>query len=241
MMVTNKKAVILLSGGLDSATALGVAKDKGYECYALSFNYQQKHLIELSYAKKISESLNVKEHIIIKFDLRQFGGSALTDDHIAVPEQRSLEDMTETIPVTYVPGRNTIFLSHALSYAEVLKAEAIFTGVNALDYSGYPDCRPEYIKAYQKVANLATKLSIEDTTEEDTIKIQAPLIDKTKVEIIRLGTELGIDYSLTSSCYQPIYDETTGLGLACGKCDSCILRKEGFFKAGVPDPTKYYK
>ena len=229
-----KKAVVLFSGGLDSATALGVALEQNYKCYPMSFFYEQRHQIELEFAKKMSTALGLDSHLVVNFDLRQFGGSALTDTSIDVPKQRTLDQMTESIPVTYVPARNTIFLSHALAYAEVLGAEAIFTGVNSLDYSGYPDCRPEYISAFQKLANLATKISIEDTDQANTIKIKAPLIYKTKSEIIALGTKLGIDYSLTSSCYEP-----TPTGLACGKCDSCLLRKQGFKEAGVPDPTRY--
>ena len=232
----NKKAVVLFSGGLDSATALAVALKECYQCYPMSFFYEQRHQVELEFAKKMVNTLELDSHLVVNFDLRQFGGSALTDSAIDVPKQRTLDQMTESIPVTYVPARNTIFLSHALAYAETLKANAIFTGVNSLDYSGYPDCRPEYISAFQELANLATKISIEDTDHNNTITIRAPLIYKTKSQIIELGTELGIDYSLTSSCYEP-----TPEGLACGKCDSCLLRKQGFKEAGVPDPTRYIK
>jgi 7-cyano-7-deazaguanine synthase len=226
----NKKAVILLSGGLDSATALAVAHRDGYETYAISFNYKQRHIVELDFARKTGAAQGVKDHVIVDFDLRQFGGSALTSN-IQVPKGRDLDQMTESIPVTYVPGRNTIFLGHALSYAEIIGASAIFTGVNALDYSGYPDCRPEYIEAYQSVVNLATKRTTED---QEMITVEAPLIQLTKVEIIQLGTELDVDYSLTSSCYDPTED-----GHACGECDSCILRKQGFVDAGLSDPTRY--
>lgn len=225
-----KKAVILLSGGLDSATAAAVARRDGFDLYALSFNYDQRHKVELEFAQKVGEALGVKEHQVLNFDLRQFGGSALTSD-IDVPKGRDLDQMTESIPLTYVPARNTIFLGCSLSWAEVLDADAIFTGVNALDYSGYPDCRPEYVEAYQQVINLATKKTTEDNLP---ITLHAPLIHLSKVEIIQLGTELGVDYSLTSSCYDP--DEH---GHACGECDSCILRKEGFAAAGIPDPTIY--
>lgn len=225
----SKKAVILLSGGLDSSTVLALSKRDGYENYAISFNYKQRHKVELDFARRIGAKLGVRDHVIVDFDLRQFGGSALTSD-IEVPKGRNLDEMTESIPITYVPGRNTIFLAHALSYAEIIGASAIFTGVNALDYSGYPDCRPEYIEAYQDVINLATKR----TVEGGNIKLYAPLVQLSKVEIIKLGTELGVDYSLTSSCYDPTED-----GLACGECDSCILRKQGFVTAGLPDPTKY--
>lgn len=225
-----KKAVVLLSGGLDSSTALAVAKDEGYDVHAISFNYQQRHRVELEAAKKIAAKEDVKSHRIVEFDLRQFGGSALTSD-IEVPKDRDLEEMVENIPVTYVPGRNTIFLSHALSYAEIIDANAIYTGVNALDYSGYPDCRPEFIEAYQNLVNFATKATTEDKRE---IIVKAPLIHLSKVEIIKLGDSLGVDFSLTHSCYDP-----TDEGLACGVCDSCILRRDGFKEAGIPDPTKY--
>ena len=223
------KAVVLLSGGLDSTTALAVAKNRNYQCSALIFDYTQRHRIEIEYAQKQCDLNNI-DHKIIHTDFGQFGGSALTDPTLEVPTDRNLDQMTEEIPITYVPGRNTIFLSYALSYAETIGANAIFTGVNALDYSGYPDCRPEYIEKYQELANLSSKAGVEGRR----ITINAPLIDLTKVEIIELGTKLGVDYSLTSSCYNP-----TDEGLACGVCDSCILRKEGFKEAGIPDPTKY--
>ena len=222
---TNPKAVILISGGLDSATVIAQAKSEGYDCYALSFDYSQRHQVELNAAKRLCEQFGAKEHKVIKLDLSQIGGSALTDDSIDVPE-----DETTGIPVTYVPARNTIFLSVALGWAEVLGADRIFVGVNAVDYSGYPDCRPEYIAAFEKVANLATKMGV----EENNIRIVTPLIDLTKAEIIQKGISLGVDYSQTVSCYQA--DEQ---GQACGKCDSCRLRRQGFEDAGISDPTVY--
>ncbi len=221
----SKKAVVLLSGGLDSATVLAIARARGLDCYALSLDYGQRHAAELNAARQVADAGGVTQHRIVKLDLRQFGGSALTDDAIDVPTEA-----TEEIPVTYVPARNTVFLSLALAWAETLQARDIFVGVNAVDYSGYPDCRPEYIAAFEKMANLATKAGVEG----EPFSIQAPLIDMTKAEIIRSGTELGVDYSLTVSCYQA--DES---GAACGKCDSCRLRQQGFADAGVPDPTRY--
>ena len=221
-----KKAVVLLSGGLDSATVLAIARAEGYECYALSLDYGQRHVAELNAAKKVAESQQVKLHRVIQLDLRQFGGSALTDDTIDVPTA----EMSDEIPVTYVPARNTIFLSLALAWAETLQARDIFVGVNAVDYSGYPDCRPEYIDAFENMANLATKAGVEG----DRFTIRAPLIDMTKAQIIKTGNSLGVDYALTVSCYQ-----ADDAGAACGKCDSCRLRKQGFFDAEVPDPTRY--
>lgn len=218
-------AVILVSGGLDSATVLAQAVADGYDCYALSFDYSQRHQVELNAAQMVCNQFSVKEHKIIKLDLTQIGGSALTDDSIAVPEGE-----TSGIPVTYVPARNTIFLSIALGWAEVLGAERIFVGVNAVDYSGYPDCRPEYISAFEAMANLATKMGV----EHNSIRIMTPLIDLTKAEIIHKGISLGVDYSKTVSCYQA--DEQ---GRACGRCDSCRLRKLGFSDANVADPTAY--
>jgi 7-cyano-7-deazaguanine synthase len=206
----SRRAVVLLSGGLDSATSLAIAKAEGFECYALSFRYGQRHAIELDAARRVAESLGTKQHIILDIDLRQFGGSALTSD-IPVPKDRELDD---TIPVTYVPARNTIFLSFALAWAEVLGAHDIFIGVNALDYSGYPDCRPEYIAAFQKMADLATKAPV---------TIHAPLIHMTKADIIRKGLELGVDYDMTISCYDPAPD-----GTPCGHCDSCLIRAKAF-------------
>lgn len=219
------KAVVLLSGGLDSATALAIAHSEGYDCYALSFDYGQRHETELQAARRITEAMNVSEHKIINIDLTQIGGSALTDKNIDVPEEPG-----EGIPVTYVPARNTIFLSFALGYAEVLDAGDIFIGVNAVDYSGYPDCRPEYIRAFETMANLATKAGIEG----NSLTIRTPLIDLTKAQIIETGARLGVDYSLTVSCYQ--FDDR---GRACGVCDSCRFRKQGFMDAGIPDPTVY--
>lgn len=225
-----KKAVVLLSGGIDSTTTLAIAKSQGYEVCAMSFRYGQRHALELERAEQIAESMDVKKHIFVDIDLRSFGGSALTDD-IEVPRDRSQEEMETGIPVTYVPARNTIFLSFALAWAETLEADAIFIGVNALDYSGYPDCRPDYIKAYQRMAVLATKAGVEGKAQ---LKIQTPLIFMTKAEIISKGTELGVDYGLTFSCYAP-----DDMGRACGTCDSCLLRKMGFIEAGVSDPTEY--
>jgi len=220
------KAVILLSGGLDSATVLAIAKDHGYQCYALSFNYGQRHAAELIAAAKIAKAIGVLEHKTIDLDLTQIGGSALTDNNIDVPESP-----TVGIPVTYVPARNTIFLSYSLAWAEVLDINNIFIGVNAVDYSGYPDCRPEYIQAFERMADLATKSGVEGKK----LTIHTPLIDLSKAEIIQQGNTLNVDYGLTISCYQ--VDEDGG---ACGVCDSCRFRKEGFDNAGIPDPT-YYK
>ena len=219
------KAVVLVSGGLDSTTTLAIALESGFECYALSFDYGQRHIAELSAAKRIANHYAVKDHKIIKLDLGQIGGSALTDNDIAVPEQAS-----EGIPVTYVPARNTLFLSYALAWTEVLNGNDIFIGVNAVDYSGYPDCRPEYIKAYEQLAGLATKAGVEG----ETFKIHTPLIDLSKADIIQRGHQLGVDYSLTVSCYQ-----ADKMGRACGVCDSCRFRKEGFNEAGISDPTLY--
>mgnify|MGYP000108750125 CR=1 FL=1 len=222
-----KKAVVLLSGGLDSATCLYMAKDAGFDCYALSFDYGQRHSAELEAAKSIAAAAGVKEHKIINLDLRLIGGSALTDD-IEVPTGDDIDE--SAIPITYVPARNTVFLSIALGYAEVLAAQNIYIGVNAVDYSGYPDCRPEFIEAFEKVANLATKAAVEG----QKLTIQTPLLHLTKAEIIQSGTKLGLDYGLTISCYQA--DEQ---GLACGECDSCRLRKQGFVDASLPDVTRY--
>lgn len=225
-----KKAVVLFSGGLDSTTVLAIARDEGYDTYAMSFRYGQRHTVELQCAENVARVLGVKQHIVVDIDLRTFGSSALTAD-IEVPKDRSEDEMGNGIPITYVPARNTIFLSYALAWAEVLTADTIFIGANAIDYSGYPDCRPEYIDAYQTMANFATQASVEGKTK---LKIHAPLIDKTKAEIIQIGTALGVDYSLTLSCYDP-----DAVGRACGGCDSCLLRKRGFEEAGVPDPTRY--
>jgi len=219
------KAVVLVSGGLDSSTVLALALQQGYRCYTLSFDYGQRHRSELEAAKRVSELMKVEEHKIVRLDLGTIGGSALTDTTIDVPEQE-----TAGIPVTYVPARNTVFLSIALGWAEVLEADTIFLGVNAVDYSGYPDCRPEYISSFETMANLATRAGVEG----NKLSIQAPLMDMTKGEIISAGTSLGVDYSQTVSCYQASID-----GLACGKCDSCRLRIEGFNQAGISDPTRY--
>jgi len=221
------KAVCLLSGGLDSSTCLALARRDGFDCYALSFDYGQRHRIELACAARVATSLGVVDRRIVSFDLRQFGQSALTSE-IAVPKSRSAEQMDAGIPVTYVPARNTIFLSFALAWAEVLEASDIFIGVNALDYSGYPDCRPEYIEAFERMANLATKAAIEGRTR---VMVHTPLIRLSKAEIVGLAAELGLDFSLTHSCYDP--DEA---GRPCGACDSCSLRRKGFEEAGLKDP-----
>ena len=230
LMNTKKKAVVLLSGGIDSATTLAIAGKMGFDLYALSFCYGQRHKIELQAAKEIARQCEVIKHIILDIDLRLFGHSALTDD-IAVPKSRSIEKMAKDIPVTYVPARNTIFLSLALAWAEVLESNDIFIGVNALDYSGYPDCRPEYIEAYERMANLATKAAVEG---KQKLKIHTPLIRLTKAQIIQKGLELGVDFRLTHSCYDPSEN-----GEACGNCDSCLLRSKGFKEAGIQDPTIY--
>lgn len=222
-----KKAVILLSGGLDSATVLAMAKSEGFSCHAMSFQYGQRHSYELECAQNIAKAWGVNEHLISNIDLRSIGGSALTSN-IQVPKDRDVSEMGDGIPVTYVPARNTIFLSFALAWAEVLGSRDIFIGVNALDYSGYPDCRPEYIAAFEAMANLATKSAI-----ETGIKIHTPLISLTKTEIIKKGLDLGVDYSMTSSCYDP-KDAN-----ACGTCDSCQLRLKGFATLGLTDPVKY--
>ena len=220
-----KKAVILLSGGLDSVTALAIAKEQGFECYTIGFNYGQRHQSELVAAEKLSKQIGAVEHKVINIDLRTIGGSALTDSSIDVPEEQS-----EGIPVTYVPARNTVFLSIALGWAEVLSAEAIYIGINAVDYSGYPDCRPEFISAFESMANLATKAGVEG----NKLTIYSPLLRMSKAEIIQRGNNLNIDYSQTVSCYQ-----ADSNGRACGKCDSCHFRREGFNQASVKDPTLY--
>jgi 7-cyano-7-deazaguanine synthase len=226
--MTDKPAVVLLSGGLDSATALAIARAEGYVPYALSFRYGQRHSIELDAAKRVADSLGVARHVVADIDLRVFGGSALTDE-ISVPHHESVEELTDDIPVTYVPARNTIFLSYALAWAEVLESSDVFIGVNALDYSGYPDCRPEYIRAYEQMANLATKAGVEGNQH---LRIHTPLIELTKAQIIQRGLELGVDYSLTHSCYDPDPD-----GHACGTCASCLLRLRGFAEVGLGDPA----
>jgi len=230
VIIMSKKAVVLLSGGIDSATTLAIAGTEGYELYALSINYGQRHLLEIECARKIAAFYNVKEHKIFNVDLRGIGGSALTSD-IEVPKDRDREDITHGIPVTYVPARNTIFLAISLSWAEVIGADTIFFGANILDYSGYPDCRPEFIHAFEIMANLATRAGVEG---ENRFTIKTPLIAMTKAEIIKKGVELGVDFSMTHSCYDPTKD-----GIACGRCDSCILRQRGFAEAGLNDPIKY--
>ena len=247
-----KRAVVLLSGGVDSTTTLSVAKAEGFELYALSFDYGQRHKIELELARRNAEKFSVKKHMIINFDLREIGGSAMTSD-IAVPkaggrgqgsgvsekDQIPVHKLQSLIPVTYVPARNTIFLSLALAWAETLEAEVIFIGANAVDYSGYPDCRPEFIQAFEDMANLATKISVEGKVR---FKIRAPLIKLTKAEIVRKGTELGVDYALTWSCYDPVIDQRNHIRehrlnyAPCMKCDSCVLRAKGFKEAGIKDP-----
>ena len=225
-------AVILLSGGLDSATCLAIAIDQGFEAHTISFRYGQRHQYELERAERIAKDLRAASHCIVDINLAQFGGSALTDCSIDVPKSDSVEAIGDAIPVTYVPARNTIFLSFALAYAEVIGAKDIFIGVNAVDYSGYPDCRPDYITAYETMANLATKAGVEG----HRLRIQTPLINLNKADIIRRGVELGLDYSLTVSCYQATAD-----GLACGLCDSCRFRQKGFIDANIVDPTRYTK
>jgi 7-cyano-7-deazaguanine synthase len=225
-----KRAVVLLSGGLDSATVLAIARSQGYEPYALSFSYGQRHIWELEAAARVAASIGVAKHRIAKIDLRIFGGSALTDE-IDVPKGRNADEMGHGIPITYVPARNTIFLSFALAWAEVLGSSDVFIGVNALDYSGYPDCRPEFIEAFEKMANLATKAGVEG---RQALKIHTPLIAQTKAEIIRRGIELGVDFGLTSSCYDP-----SASGEPCGECDSCLLRRKGFRENGIEDPLRY--
>ena len=229
-MSKKKRAVVLSSGGIDSTTVMAIARLEGYEIYSLSFRYGQRHAVELEAARRVAKALGAEQHLVIDIDLAKIGGSALTDD-IPVPKSRTEQDKREEIPVTYVPARNTIFLSYALALAEVIRATDIFIGVNAIDYSGYPDCRPEYIVAFEHMAHLATKAGVEGKTQ---LTIRAPLIHMTKAEIIQKGIELGIDYSITLSCYDPSPD-----GKACGQCDSCILRKKGFKKAGMSDPTPY--
>ncbi len=228
--LTKPAAVVLLSGGMDSTTTLAIAFSQGYRVHALSFRYGQRHEWEIQCAKRIAERFGVKEHVIANIDLRVFGGSALTSD-IAVPKGRPLDKIGEGIPVSYVPARNTIFLSFAVAWAEVLPASDIFIGVNALDYSGYPDCRPEYIKAFERMANLGTKAGVEG---DQKLHIHTPLVQLTKAEIIRKGLELGVDYSMTSTCYDPAPD-----GVACGECDACVLRLKGFRENGVEDPIPY--
>ncbi len=229
-VVVKKNAVVLLSGGLDSTTALAVARREGFALHALTFRYGQRHAIEIDAARRVAEAFGVARHVIADIDLRVFGGSALTGD-LPVPKGRAADEMAKGIPVTYVPARNTIFLSFALAFAEVTQAADIFIGVNALDYSGYPDCRPEYIRAYERMANLATRAGVDGRTR---MTIHTPLIDLTKAQIIELGAGLGVDFALTTSCYDPDAD-----GRACGECDACRLRLKGFAEAGRADPAKY--
>ena len=224
------RAVVLISGGLDSATCVAIAERDGFAVYGISFRYGQRHESEIASAERVAETMGVREHIIVEVDLKQFGGSALTDA-IAVPKKRTVEEIGDDIPVTYVPARNTVFLSLALAWAETLGAGDIFIGVNAVDYSGYPDCRPEYIEAFERMANLATKAAIEG---KQPVKIHTPLINLTKAQIIRRGLELGVDYALTTSCYDPASD-----GAACGACDACLLRLRGFAENGLEDPARY--
>lgn len=223
------RAVVLLSGGLDSSTTLAVAQEEGFECYALSFSYGQRHSVELDAARRVAEAAGVADHVVIDLDLRAFGGSALTDA-IDVPKDRSDAEMAGEIPVTYVPARNTVFISVALGYAEVLEADDLFLGINAVDYSGYPDCRPEYVAKWEELAALATKRGVEGAP----LRINAPLIDLTKADIVRRGVQLGVDYAITISCYDPDDD-----GRACGRCDTCNLRLRGFAEAGLSDPAPY--
>lgn len=227
-MSRSGRAVVLLSGGLDSATVLAVAQHEGFESYALSFRYGQRHEVELAAAKRVADALGVARHVVAEIDLRVFGGSALTAD-LDVPHHHTVDDLDDEIPITYVPARNTIFLSFALAWAETLGASDVFLGVNALDYSGYPDCRPEYIAAYERMANLATKAGVEGTQR---LTIHTPLIHLTKAETIVRGLKLGVDYGLTHSCYDP-----TPEGRACGTCDSCLLRGRGFVELGMTDPA----
>ena len=229
MSPTQKPAVVLLSGGLDSTTVLALAKQQGFLIHALTFQYGQKHNDELEAAHRVAEAFQVHEHRVAQIDLGLFGGSALTDHSLEVPKQRSLEEMEKQIPITYVPARNTIFLSFALAWADVIGACDLFIGVNALDYSGYPDCRPEFIKAYEKMANLGTRIG----SEGQTIQIHTPLIHLTKGEIVKTGLDLGVDYGLTLTCYDPKDS------ISCGQCDACLLRKKGFAENGVSDPIRY--
>lgn len=231
MTPDNKKAVILFSGGLDSTTVLAIAQKAGYSCYCLSFQYGQKQTIELKKARQLADANQVAKHLVLNLDLGKIGGSALTDS-VEVPKDRDMENNAEEIPITYVPARNIIFLSHALAWAEVLGAKDIFIGVNAVDYSGYPDCRPEFLEAFTQMANLGTKAGVEG---HEGFSIQAPLLNMSKAEIIKKGIALGVDYAATHSCYDPVAEK------ACGRCDACVLRMKGFSEAGITDPTDYAK
>jgi 7-cyano-7-deazaguanine synthase len=230
MSLQQKPAVVLLSGGVDSTTTLAIAKHEGFRLHALTFQYAQRHAIEVEAARRVAQALDVERHVIVPIDLRVFGGSALTDE-IAVPKGRLLEEIAHGIPITYVPARNTIFLAYALAFAEVIGAEDIFFGANVYDYSGYPDCRPEYVHAFEAMANRATKAAVEG---RQRLRIHTPLIDLNKAQIIQRGLHLGVDYGLTHSCYDPSPD-----GAACGQCDSCLLRLKGFLEAGAADPITY--
>lgn len=230
MSDASRKSIVLLSGGLDSTTTAAIAKSEGFDIFALSFRYGQRHEAEIQAARRVVEHLGLREHRVVDLDLRTIGGSALTSE-LAVPKGRSTADMSAGIPSTYVPARNTLFLSYALAWAEVLRIHDIFIGVNAVDYSGYPDCRPEFIEAFEQMANLATKLGTEEAVR---VRIHAPLIEMTKGEIVRRGTALGVDYAMTSTCYDP-----TPSGEACGGCDACLLRLKGFEEAGMADPARY--
>jgi 7-cyano-7-deazaguanine synthase len=229
-VASGTKAVVLVSGGIDSSTTLALARREGFEAYALTFDYGQRHRCELQAAQRVASSLGVVRHVIAKIDLRAFGGSALTAD-LEVPKGRPIQSVPAEIPITYVPARNTVFLSFALGWCEALQAQDIFIGANAIDYSGYPDCRPEFLKQFERLAQLATKAGVEGSA---CYRIHAPLVHMSKAEIIRTGHEIGVDFSLTHSCYDP-----TPEGLACGACDSCALRHRGFLEAGIPDPTRY--
>ncbi len=229
-MNTPEKAVVLSSGGLDSTTVIAIARSEGFEIYSLSFDYGQRHVYELKAAQRVAEQFQVARHLVISIDLHAIGGSALTDN-LDVPKSRELKTMTSEIPITYVPARNTIFLSYALAWAEVLQSSNLFIGVNAIDFSGYPDCRPEFIAAFEHMANLATKIGVEGKTR---VRIRTPLLHLNKAQIIAKGTELGVNYAITHSCYDP-----SSQGLACGQCDSCHLRRKGFIEAGISDPTQY--
>ena len=229
-MTTPEKAVVLSSGGLDSTTVIAIAQSEGFDIYSLSFDYGQRHVYELKAAERIAERFQVAKHLVISIDLHAIGGSALTDN-LDVPKSRNLKTMSSEIPITYVPARNTIFLSYALAWAEVLQSSNIFIGVNAVDFSGYPDCRPEFIAAFEHMANLATKIGVEGKTR---VRIRTPLLHLNKAQIIAKGIALGVDYSITHSCYDPSSE-----GLSCGLCDSCLLRHKGFIAAGIPDPTRY--
>jgi 7-cyano-7-deazaguanine synthase len=227
MTKRSAKVVVLLSGGLDSSTVVAIAQDQGFEVYALSFSYGQRHTAELDAAKAVAKQFGLARHVVVNIDLRRFGGSALTDD-IEVPKGRDIEHMAEEIPITYVPARNTIFLSYALAWAEVLGAGHIFIGVNAIDYSGYPDCRPEFIEAFERMANLATRAGVEGET---ALRIETPLLQLSKAQIIRRGIALGVDYAQTNSCYDPLAS-----GAPCNECDACLLRAQGFREVGLSDP-----